>query len=301
MPTYYEILRVTATATTAEIEQAYETQYHHWRRLVTHHNPETASRANQALQWLEKIRGTLTDPTRRALYDTSIGVVEKVGHLADPLATLLPPSAQEISSDPSLPGNSPMELAWICSRCQTPNPIATLFCKECGYQIGQACVKCGAIIEITAYFCQGCGVRLSDAVRESEIEQAHQIQAERELGRQIAEERVRREEERRKFEELKKSMTIAGCLIGAVTAGIAWSIIWPYSISIPWCALLQLALGATGGGIASNLTMEVLKSPNYSDTRFILAFLASILGGILALPVLVLGVFFGPAIADRRS
>jgi DnaJ-class molecular chaperone len=65
MLNYYEILQVASTATTTDIEVACEAHYNRWRRLVTHHDSSVVAQANQALQQLEQIRATLTDPQKR--------------------------------------------------------------------------------------------------------------------------------------------------------------------------------------------------------------------------------------------
>ena len=66
---YYQILGITPSATVAEVETAVEGHYNKWRRLVTHHDPNVVTRANQALQAIERIRTTLTTPDKRAVYD----------------------------------------------------------------------------------------------------------------------------------------------------------------------------------------------------------------------------------------
>ena len=86
MPTYYEILRVSPSATVSEIEAAYKTQWAQVQRLTTHSDPGTASKARQGLQFLEQVYFTLTDPARRAAYDASIGLNGFVGGPADPQA-----------------------------------------------------------------------------------------------------------------------------------------------------------------------------------------------------------------------
>ena len=48
MATYYEFLQVAPTASVAEIEAAWEERYNHWRRLVTHHDPQVVNEANQS-------------------------------------------------------------------------------------------------------------------------------------------------------------------------------------------------------------------------------------------------------------
>lgn len=50
---YYEILNLQPTASSADIQTAFENQYNQWRRLVTHHDPKVVNQANQALQALE--------------------------------------------------------------------------------------------------------------------------------------------------------------------------------------------------------------------------------------------------------
>lgn len=85
MPTYYDVLRVSPSAAPAEIETALDNQYHHWRRLVTHHDPVVVEEAERALRTLEQIRAVLLTPEKRANYDGSI----IVGGLADPAASSL--------------------------------------------------------------------------------------------------------------------------------------------------------------------------------------------------------------------
>lgn len=84
MATYYEVLKVRPDASVSEIEVALDAQYNYWRRLVTHHEPEVASQANESLRAIEVIRTTLTDATRRSTYDEVIGLAGIVGGLTDP-------------------------------------------------------------------------------------------------------------------------------------------------------------------------------------------------------------------------
>ena len=168
MPNYYEMLQVTPTSTTAEIETAYETQYNQWRRLVTHHDPNVVNQANQALQTLETIHATLTDPAKRAGYDAGLGLGGATGGLADPSAML-----QALQRSPTPP--APMTPAppttaqataapattvglWLCGKCGTDNPAQTKFCFKCGNQLVRQCPECHKETSLIATgMCGECG------------------------------------------------------------------------------------------------------------------------------------------------
>lgn len=181
MPTYYDVLQLAPTATTADIENACDTQYHHWRRLVTHHDPQVVNQANTALQRLETIRATLTHPERRAVYDAQIrsNHTDTVGGLGDPAAApgaviTLPPNPQDVPVFAQMQ-QSPLELeervdAWVCPACQMANAIGNAYCKDCGETIGIRCPKCHQMIQANAIFCSHCGVNVANAARQNELE-----------------------------------------------------------------------------------------------------------------------------------
>ncbi len=200
MTTYYEILQISPTATTSEIRVAYKAQYNHWRRLVTHHDPDTVNKANQALQWLERVRATLTDPAQRETYDASIGLRGPVGGLADPQArpqvrqvtrpTPPPPRPRPDPQTPPASAATGRVDAWLCPQCQTANDIGAQFCKSCGHQIGTECVKCEESMEVGAGFCPTCGANQKQARQEKELEQAEEVRREQELAQKYVEERA---------------------------------------------------------------------------------------------------------------
>jgi hypothetical protein len=176
MATYYEILKVPPTATTAEIEAALGIHYNHWRRLVTHHDPAVVNQANQALQALEMIRATLTDPEKRTVYDAAIGVNGPVGGLADPTVLLQPatpvpppPIAVKTQSPPP-PAITEQADAWVCPKCQRANAPGTPFCKQCGQKLGRKCPKCGKLTEALFSFCAFCGVDMDVFLREKQMQ-----------------------------------------------------------------------------------------------------------------------------------
>lgn len=189
MSTYYEMLKIQPTATITEIEAAIETQYHQWRRLVTHHDPNVVEQANRSLRALEQIRTTLTDPTRRAVYDEAIGVRGQIGGLADPEA-LLSQATQPPPPPRPAPTAKPAEErldAWVCPKCQSSNPVGARHCTRCGQQLGQECPKCRQLIPRVATFCSHCGTEIQAFLRQQQAEEAARLAQEREAARQQAE------------------------------------------------------------------------------------------------------------------
>jgi hypothetical protein len=165
-----------------EIEQALDEQYHKWRRLVTHHDPQVVNRANQALQIVERMRTTLLNPQRRRSYDAALGVGEAVLGLADPDANVAAGSVA--SSSPAPPAKQSAGAArvdaWICPQCETPNTLGLRFCRDCGHRIGVECTKCGELVEAAAKFCAACGVNQETARYETEMLRLAQVRAQME-------------------------------------------------------------------------------------------------------------------------
>jgi hypothetical protein len=178
--TYYEILKISPTASTSEIQAAIDAQYDQWRRLVTHHKPEVVEQANQSLRILETIRATLTDPAKRAVYDASLSV----GGLADPEAVIRthgepPPPPLRSSGSPGLPGTRPVD-AWVCPQCGTTSPRGTRFCSKCRAQIGIDCPKCKKLTLKSDPYCAECGADLRE---ELERERQERLAQEAETAR----------------------------------------------------------------------------------------------------------------------
>lgn len=171
MANYYEILGLGETASATEIERALDEQYHKWRRLVTHHDPQVVNRANQALQSLEKIRATLTNSRSRAVYDDGLGLGEAgVAGLEDPSALLAKVSPEGTS--PNRPLKSPHVGGridvWLCVKCNASNPIDTRYCARCGSALGVDCPECGRINLVSTPYCTNCGIKIKEAVEEQE-------------------------------------------------------------------------------------------------------------------------------------
>lgn len=180
MATYYEILKIQPTATTAEIEALLDTQYHEWRRLVTHHDPTVVNQANLALQTLEKIRATLIDPEKRTAYDAGLGL-SHIDGLADPSAVLDMSRRSMVPSLPSDPQKAPVSErtdAWVCPKCQAPNSVNTQYCENCGNQVGVSCPSCNRLTRAAARFCSHCGADLHKAFQEKKA-QDYAVEAER--------------------------------------------------------------------------------------------------------------------------
>ncbi len=178
MTTYYDILKLTTTATMAEIETALNAQYHQWRRLVTHHDPTIVNQANQELQLLEQIRETLTIPEERAAYDTSLNEDVAIGSLADPhhvqskTTSFIPPSPNSTGASITSPDNTITRTdIWICQNCRTPNTVGTMYCCECGAQVGINCPSCEHVIQASVKHCPMCGVDLKETLHALQIQQ----------------------------------------------------------------------------------------------------------------------------------
>lgn len=182
MATYYEILSLAPTASSAEIETAWDEKYNQWRRLVNHHDPQIQLQAQQALQTLEKVRETLGDPSRRAAYDAGIGVGGPIGGLADPSALLQAVQAGPVAPPPPPPsprGNGPAPPIqrgapglWACPKCQAENPPSTKFCFKCGTQLVRLCPECkGETSLIATGMCGNCGYKYDVATRREELRQ----------------------------------------------------------------------------------------------------------------------------------
>ncbi|MDL1896047.1 zinc-ribbon domain-containing protein [Anaerolineae bacterium CFX7] len=177
MANYYELLKVSPSASAQEISSAFDTQYEQWRRLVTHHDPNVVNQANQALQLLEQIRATLSDPAKRAAYDEGIGL-RSVGGLADPTAILNMPSVTMTPPAPRpMPGAAqpasvlPTQPAlWTCPKCAKENPPNTRFCFSCGTQLVRACPECGQETSLVATgFCGNCGYNYDVAAQRANL------------------------------------------------------------------------------------------------------------------------------------
>ena len=293
MPTYYEALRVQPNATQAEIESAYAKPYDYWRRLVTHHDPDVVNRANQALQWLEKIHATLSDPAMRRAYDASLGLGDTLGGLTDPQArptTGRPPPPPPRAGQYTQPGAAERTDAWVCSRCQRANAIGAQFCIQCGQKIGVVCVRCGKMTRADTPFCQACGVNLQDAIREKEIEEAERIRREREEAQQRAQKEAQLKIEQEKLQGIRIGVTVLGVIAGALTAYFGWLAIWPSMMERGFCQGAQLILGAVAGGFSSAAIAHIPDSPSKTEWVWPAGIVVAAIAGVLALPALVIGV-----------
>lgn len=219
MPNYYEILQIQPDAPAPEIEAACEAQYNRWRRLVTHHDPETADKATRALRIIEQIRATLTDPTKRAAYDATLDLSGTVGGLADPQAQPARPVAPPV---PPRPPTAPQAAtptapaarldAWLCPKCHSASPVGTRYCRHCGEEIGRPCPKCAKLIEKTIRFCPECGVEVEAYIAEKQREAEEFARRQQEEARRQAEERVRREAQER--EQRRRRNRVIGYVVG---------------------------------------------------------------------------------------
>lgn len=173
MATYYEQLKLPASASTEEITAAIDALYNQWRHLAT--NPQHSAQAQHQLQLLEAMRDTLTDPAKRIGYDASIGVV---GGLIDPAALIAaerhpsPPPGQlnvRMKTEPRTPA-APGANPWTCYKCSADNPPKTPFCFQCGAKLVQTCPECGKNTSLVASkMCGSCGYHYDVAQKRVEL------------------------------------------------------------------------------------------------------------------------------------
>ncbi|MGV8026687.1 MAG: zinc ribbon domain-containing protein [Anaerolineaceae bacterium] len=178
MTTYYEFIHVEQNASSNEIEAAIDTQYDKWRQLISHHDPQIAAQANQAILLLEQIRDTLMNKKKREIYDSSIIDVDG---LADPDAFLqtnfVPPfSTPKAKPDPK--ASTDRTDAWICTNpsCKKANRVGEQFCAKCGARIGLECPKCGEMSELSNPFCSSCGVDKKEFFKSKQESMINNIQ-----------------------------------------------------------------------------------------------------------------------------
>jgi len=236
------MLQVQPTATDKEIETAIDARYNQWRALVTHHDPNVVNQANQAIQLLEQIRATLTDPAKRAVYDEAIGVKGATAGLVDPTAVInmphvtMPPPPRPPMPNPTVgaTGAAGTVNAWVCPKCSVANGIGTRFCRNCGTALGRECPNCEKTIEAIAKFCPDCGVDVAKAT----------------IAKQIAEQEKRRaEEERRRLEELDTNWHFNTRQI-AEQESASYSQIWLLQIDSPFEQTMDAILKALNQDIA---------------------------------------------------
>jgi curved DNA-binding protein CbpA len=219
MANYYEILKIPVTASEKEIRDALDEQYNYYRKLVTHHNPETVQKANQALISIEKIRTTFLDPKSREIYDEAIGIKStNFGGLADPFSGL--PNMPVAGSVPvNFSARSNPKGILECTKCGTQNPLGARHCKKCGNQLSIDCPNCRALIDVSAQYCISCGVNVRQFLankkveeesqsRQRELEEAERLKQHRQFERSRSEQASRLKVEQKKS-SYKSCITIS--------------------------------------------------------------------------------------------
>jgi hypothetical protein len=166
MKTHYDWLEIEPSATSAEIEAAYESRFDYFRRLVAHHDPDRRREAQEGLDALDTARATLTAPDRRASYDASLGLRSGgvTDGVADPtLAKPMAPPQLVGSPGPVRPSSRPTS-PWTCPQCGYENSPGTKFCIVEGTQLVRECPHCHHMSSMVATgICGECGKRWEDA------------------------------------------------------------------------------------------------------------------------------------------
>ena len=168
MSNYYEMLGLATDANTADIHRAVDKRYNEMRQLATHPDAGVVEQANRGLRLLEQMRATLTDPTRREVYNAGIGI-GGAGGLVDPAAILRnatpPPPPPRVTVPAPAPAAAPADL-WVCPKCSTRNPEWTQFCLKCQNEMVRQCPECSQMKSLVKTgVCGNCGFSFDAAAR----------------------------------------------------------------------------------------------------------------------------------------
>jgi hypothetical protein len=182
MSNYYEDLGLSPQVSVEEIRSAIDNRYNQWRQHATHPDQIVVDEANRNLRLLEKMRETLIDPHKRAIYDAGIGL-SATGGLADPSAILMPKINLPSPAKPKpVPQPAAPEALWACPKCKTINPEWTQFCMKCQTELVRLCPECGQMKSLVkTRVCGSCGFSYGAGVQRVNL----QMQAES-LGKALA-------------------------------------------------------------------------------------------------------------------
>lgn len=168
MSNYYEMLGLATDANTADIHRAVDKRYNEMRQLATHPDAAVVEQANRGLRQLEQMRTTLTDPTRREVYNAGIGI-GGAGGLIDPAAILRHATPAPPPPRVTMPAPAPANVApdlWVCPKCSTRNPEWTQFCLNCQNELMRLCPECGQMKSLVKTgVCGNCGFSFDAGTR----------------------------------------------------------------------------------------------------------------------------------------
>lgn len=174
MANYYEDLGLSPQVSMEEIRSAIDTRYNQWRELTTHPDAELRAEAERNQRLLEQIRATLTDPSKRAIYDAGIGLIG-TGGLADPEALLKQAAPAPKPKTPRPAGAPESTTLWACHNCGTENPEWTQFCLNCQTELVRLCPECGQMKSLVkTSVCGNCGFSYEAATQRKSLKDQDQ-------------------------------------------------------------------------------------------------------------------------------
>ena len=149
MSNFYQLLNVLPTASTSEIQSAYAKVR---AQLVSSSETDAGALAVQT-QSLEEAYTTLSDPSRRAAYDRSLGATA-------------PGVALVIASQPNvitLPQPVvPPQVQQPCPHCGGLNPVQATMCVHCNKQVARPCPTCAQIVILGQTVCPRCNTMMTE-------------------------------------------------------------------------------------------------------------------------------------------
>ncbi len=119
--------------------------------LLSHRHEAIPEVWRQIREELEEAIETLTDPDRKAAYDTALRNAPSGG------------AAQQLAADAAERGTT-----LRCRRCRSPNPATRKFCAQCGLHLWEPCIRCNTIIASGEKFCGACGANIESAIAAEE-------------------------------------------------------------------------------------------------------------------------------------
>ena len=289
MANYYETLHISPGASLAEIQDAYETRYNYWRRLVIHRDPDVVNKTNQALQQLETIYATLTDPVKRQAYDIQIGLTGSTARLTSPQVPpqSVPSPASSSNDEQQLVTRGVQDNVVVCPECHVENPKSARFCGQCGHTLIEDCPQCHTSVAFYEKFCPACGGNMKELRYRKRVEDAERHRREQEQARLWAERKAREEIQRKRAKALMQGLSVMGGVLGAIAAPLTWAMIWPGVMDTTIGMIAQIIVGAIGGVKANQWLAESVKNWP-AGIAYTLGFFTGILAGVFAFPVIVL-------------
>lgn len=224
MPSYYEILRVSPTATDEAIREAYA------QMRAAYQGQTGTGPDQQALRLLDAAYATLSDPASRKDYDRTLdsgATIRLPQPLARPAAPqpLVPARPTALAPAPSVLGAAEATPR-TCPHCGQQSPAQANFCAHCRRQIANPCPGCGQLVTLGQPICLRCETVVPEYHKER-FEQGEQT------ARQIAYSRAETDARARTGEVVYAAQVRATVIFWSIAAALALAIVLMVWLVLP--------------------------------------------------------------------